>query len=143
MTQEEKAAQDKKNEQSGAAAVTKKDQFLPVLQAEYAKVKWPKSYTMTTDALWQKLGGDENSTALSPFDANSMVTVWNICAWSLQLIDDTKAERSTKADVAGLTALKGGEMGEAVKPILDDARLGGLSAANQFVEANDCKKGFA
>jgi hypothetical protein len=140
---EQKAELDRQIQASGGLGATAKDQFLPVLEAEYAKVEWPKKYTMTTDALWQKLGGDQNATALTQSDASSMVTIWNICAWSLQLVDDTKAGRSTKAAETGLAELNKSEMRDAVKPILEDARLGGLSTANQFIEANDCKKGFA
>jgi hypothetical protein len=143
VTADEKAAQDQRNAQSARPPATRKDQFMPVLRASYTKVQWPKAYTMTTDGLWQKLGGDHNTIALSKSDADSMVAIWNICAWSLQLIDETKANRSAKDAVAALTALNNGDMQQAVTPILDDAKLGGLSSANQFIEANDCRKGFA
>ncbi|QFZ18012.1 hypothetical protein [Saccharothrix syringae] len=32
-------------------------------------------------------------TAYSAADAQSMVTIWNTCAWTLQLVDDTKPWR--------------------------------------------------
>lgn len=123
-------------------AGTQRNEFLPVLQSSYSKVTWPKAYTMSTDDLWQKLGGGQGGIHLVQSDADGMVAIWNVCAWSLQLIDDTKSKNSTKIDVDRLTALNTGDMQQVIDPILSDSRLGGISAATQFIEANGCKDGF-
>lgn len=121
---------------------TVKEEFMPVLEKAYGRVSWPPAFTMTTDRLWDFLAAGAADTAYSETDAVSMVTIWNTCAWTLQLVDDTKAGRPVDADVAKLESLGGGAAGELVRRIVADAKLGELATARQFITANDCEKGF-
>jgi hypothetical protein len=71
-----------------------------------------------------------------------MVEIWNTCAWTMQLIDDTKAGAAVDNDVASLNKLAHGSMRELLGKITADAKLGDITTAQQFVTANDCTKGF-
>jgi hypothetical protein len=129
-----------KDSQGGSA--TTREQFMPILTRAHAKVTWPPSYTMSPDRLWDFMAAGAADTAYVETDATNMVTIWNTCAWTLQLIDDTRAGRPVDRDVASLTALGDGPGGEVVDRIVSDARLGELGTARQFVTANGCEKGF-
>ncbi|MBE1489429.1 hypothetical protein [Plantactinospora soyae] len=136
-------AQNKEGERpEGAGPATTREKFLPVLTQAHAGVSWPSAYTMTPDDLWGFMASGAADTSYSQSDATDMVTIWNTCAWILQLIDDTKAGRSIDKDVAQLTKLGEGPAASFVGRIVSDAKLGELGTARQFVTANGCEKGF-
>jgi hypothetical protein len=124
---------------------TERDAFLPVLKGEYVRVTWPKRYTMSVDAIWSKMAAGAQDTALGPVDARQAVSIWNVCAWMLQLVDDTKAGDPVAGDLRRLDERAAEDTG--LRPTLDQvaegARLGDLTTAQQFVEANGCSHGFA
>jgi hypothetical protein len=121
---------------------TSREKFMPVLKRAYQKVTWPKAYTMTMDDIWGFMAAGAQDTAYGERDATDMVTIWNTCAWTLELIDDTKAGKSVDEDSRSLVFLKNDSNREIIERILDDAKLGELGTARQFVTANGCQKGF-
>ncbi|AEV81884.1 hypothetical protein ACWT_0870 [Actinoplanes sp. SE50] len=128
---------------AGAATGTKKDDFMPTLQQAYAKVSWPPKRKMTTDKLWGFMAAGAADTQYQASDATNMVTIWNACAWTMQLVDDTKANKPVSADESALSGLGNSDLKGLIDKIVSDAKLGEISTARQFIDANDCQKGFA
>jgi hypothetical protein len=126
----------------GADPATERDQFMPTLRRAYGRVTWSPTYTMGIDEVWSFMAAGAADTAYTEVDATSMVTIWNACAWTLQLIDDTKAGRPVDQAVASLTALKSDDLRSVLGKIISDAKLGDIATARQFVTANDCAAGF-
>lgn len=126
----------------GSGPGTTREEFMPILKRSYDRVSWPPSYAMTADQIWTFMAAGASDTAYAETDATNMVTIWNTCAWTLQLVADTRAGRPVERDVTSLVTVGKGDLGEVVGRIASDARLGELGTARQFISANDCAKGF-
>lgn len=142
-TPDEAAAAAAKAKGDGTVA-TKAEDFLPVLRAAHGDVTWPAGYEMSAEQIWGTMSGAAHEVVYTEADARQSVSIWNICAWTLQLVDDAKAGRDVAADTSRLEALAANDPG--MRPIVDQmvsgARLGDVGTAEQFVEANGCARGF-
>jgi hypothetical protein len=141
---QQSAAAAKGSNGSSGPAVTKA-QFVPLLQAEYGKYRWPDAYTISTEKIWTILLPRTADTQLTEVDARSAVGIWATCAWTLQLIDSVKSGKSTEKDISTLNAIATVDLDVAqpVQQIAADARLGEIATAREFTTANECSKGFA
>jgi hypothetical protein len=122
---------------------TTREGFMPVLKRAHNSVTWPPSYEMTAEDIWNFMAPGARDTIYGEADAVDMVRIWNLCAWTMQLIDDTKVDRAIELDIQALTDLKNPANRELIDRITADAKLGELQTARQFVTANDCQKGFS
>jgi hypothetical protein len=144
--------------QDDAAAVAQKQQqdakgsrppannraeVLPWIEKAHAKVTWPDRYQLTPDAIYTRFMEPAKDVQFVERDAVDMVNIWNVCAWTLQLVDDTKGGKPVERDLAALATLAEGDIKQMLDPIISEARLGGITSATQFATANDCGKGFA
>jgi hypothetical protein len=122
---------------------TTREQYFPILERAHSRMTWPPLYTITADEIWVRfMGPAAGDNLYSESDAADMVQIWNICAWTLQLADDVKAGRPIETDSIALKGLRKGGFEKVIDSMLNDASLGDIAKANQFVAANDCKKGF-
>ncbi len=131
-----------KSERPDSEPATDREQFMPTLRRAYSRVTWSPIYTMSVDKVWSFMAAGAADTSYTEVDATSMVTIWNACAWTLQLVDDTKAGRSASQAVASLTALQSADLKPVLDRIISDAKLGDIATARQFATANDCSAGF-
>lgn len=133
---------EKEKQAPNRGAATNRDSFLPLLVDANSKVTWPPAYTMSPEDVWKFMEAGAKDTRYLPEDAVSTVGIWNVCAWTLQLIDDVKAQRSVDKAVSVLTSVSDPGLAPMLTRIVADAKLGEISMASQFVTANDCAKGF-
>lgn len=130
--------------QGGGGIATDPEKFLPALRAAHADVTWPTGYAMSVDRIWQTMSTASREVVLTEVDAKQSVSIWNICAWTLQLIDDAKQSKDVAPATEQLEERSASEPG--MRGIIDQmvsgARLGDLATAEQFVEANGCARGF-
>lgn len=118
-------------------------EVLPWVEKANAKVTWPDRYKLTPDAIYTRFMEPAKDVQFVERDAVDMVNIWNVCAWTLQLIDDTKGRKPVDAALAALATLAEGDYQQMLEPIISEARLGGITTASQFTTANDCGKGFS
>lgn len=128
--------------QQGGAG-TAKDAYVPLLQAEYDRLTWPQAHDTTAERLWERSKLLAADSLLGQEDARQSVDFWNVCAWTLQLIDDTQASSDPSVGLAALRRLATDDTGlrPVVEQVVSDAQLGDLSLARQFVQANECMTG--
>jgi hypothetical protein len=115
---------------------------LPWVRKANEKVVWPPAYALTPDAIYTRFMEPAKDTQFVERDAVDLVTIWNICAWTLQLINDSRTAKPVDGDVASLVKLSNNDYKPMVDPIVSEAKLGGITTASQFANANDCAKGF-
>jgi len=129
---------------SGAPA-TIKAQYLPLLRQETAQAIWPKAYAISADTIWDFTETTAQDTLLTATDARQSVEAYNTCAWSLQLIKDTKGSHSNGTDLNRLSALSVAQPGmkDFLDSMISEAKLGGITKTQQYVEANQCVRFFA
>ncbi|GAA3234129.1 hypothetical protein ACFO1B_23705 [Dactylosporangium siamense] len=134
----------KKEEQANPSRppANNRAEVLPWVEKAHTKVTWPDRYKLTPDAIYTRFMEPAKDVKFVEQDAVDMVTIWNVCAWTLQLIDDTKGRKPVDQDLAALGKLADGDYKQMLDPMISEARLGGITSATQFASANDCGKGF-
>lgn len=137
------AAAGKPTRDPGAPPATRREDFLPLLKAEHARMTWPDAYNIAPETMWDLAAAVAADTSLTAADAHLAVQTWDICAWTLQVIDDVTHGGARPQTIAALEGLAGlPDTAPALPVIVDEARLDSISTARQFVEANGCRQGF-
>jgi hypothetical protein len=136
------AKQKEEQDKSPRPPANKRGEVLPWVEKAHANVTWPDRYQLTPDAIYTRFMEPAKDVQFVERDAVDMVNIWNVCAWTLQLIDDTKGRKPVEQDLAALSTLADGDFKQMLDPIISEARLGGITSATQFAGANDCGKGF-
>lgn len=126
------------------AIATSREVVVPLLQKAHDTHSWPSKYDTTGEKIYGRIASTLTDTAFVEKDANELVVFWNACAWTMQLIQETKTQADTKTSTAALTRLSAADpasppdtgLAAFIQPILSGARLGDLTFANSFVKAN-------
>lgn len=140
-SEQAKAAADKGHSKGGVA--TSPEVLVPLLQKAHDTHSWPSKYDTTGEKIYGRIASTLADTAFVEKDAKNLVSFYNTCAWTLQLIHETKTQADTKTSTAALVKLSAAstpaeDVASFIKPILSGVRLGDLTSADNFVKANDC-----
>lgn len=114
-----------------------------MLQKAHDTHSWPSKYDTTGEKIYGRIASTLTDTTFVEKDAKNLVSFYNTCAWTLQLIDETKTQADTKTSTAALVKLSAAstpaeDVASFIQPILSGVRLSDLTSANSFVKANDC-----
>ena len=122
---------------------TPRESLVPLLQRAHNTHIWPAKYDTTGDKIYDRIASNAANTVYAEKDANNLVAFYNTCAWTMQLIQETKTQADTRTSTAALMKLSAASTPDQsldgfIQPILSGARLSDLTSANNFVRANDC-----
>jgi preprotein translocase subunit SecE len=137
------AAKQSADSQSHQASDGQKASFIPLLDREYAKVTWPKTYKTTTAHIWQVVSSRAGNMVLDENMAKTTVQAYNQCAWVMDAVDKAKAGKSVDEDHKGIRKsyeLTSGDDNSFLEGVFRKAALGDVSDGQSFIKANECAK---
>lgn len=115
------------------------DAAIRVLAPTIERLDWPERYTPTVEGLTEKLGTPDD-VIYTEENGRDLVIIWNLCAWSLEGVDQISAgaapaQLSEVADqIEGWAAINGEPLQS--EELADGVRIGDPSDVTAFAAAN-------